>query len=348
MNVTLLSSTIINKSLYDLVRQPDAGDLHTLLRGEAEPADRLAEWAARVCYLSTERMGTAPHFIKQRIKEGHEDVVEHGSATFRIRGDDAPLWWPYHERYLQVSRPTRRGILKRFGDFVFMRLRGDWLVSGNMRCWLSMGRRGHIGYLLPTLKALAPSIFAEFVNVEPVPPTPIYYAPLDVPGLSDPPLRVILLGANVPVGLDAWEQMSHGSATFLIEGLSRTATHQLVRHRSGSFSQESQRYVSLEKGGWHPITPPAVAANYEALAVMSDFYAIAEAKYAQLRALGIRAEDARFLLPGAADSRLVITMPLWGWLAFLNQREEKAAQWEIRAAATAVRTQLHALVSTLF
>lgn len=144
-------------------------------------------------------------------------------------------------------------------------------------------------------------------------------------------MKVTLLG-YVPIeGLP--EPEKHGAATFLIEGISRTCSHQIVRHRLASFSQESQRYVSLEKGGWQAVTPPALAASPEAQAVLADAWADLQIAYARLREAGIRKEDARFLLPNAAETRLVMTMDYAALRHFFWLRLDKAAQWEIRAAA---------------
>lgn len=143
-------------------------------------------------------------------------------------------------------------------------------------------------------------------------------------------MRITLLSAHTPtVPTSIYEQ--HGAATFLFEGVSRALTHQLVRHRLGSFSQESQRYVDLAKGGWRAIVPPAIEAQEEAKGIMDEFWQQAEASYASLRGMNIRKEDARFLLPNAAETRIVVTMSFAGWSHFCWLRAlDKAAQWEIR------------------
>lgn len=105
-------------------------------------------------------------------------------------------------------------------------------------------------------------------------------------------------------------------------------------------SQESQRYVDLEKGGWSAIVPPSIAENPDALAVLDGFWGDAEVAYAKLRDLGIRKEDARFILPNAAETRLVVTMSLSGWQHFISLRDDKSAQWEIRHVAQMVKEML--------
>lgn len=162
-------------------------------------------------------------------------------------------------------------------------------------------------------------------------------------------MRVTLLGYTQPALDDPELLLHHGSATFFFEGISRTCTHQLVRHRLASFSQESQRYVELSKGGWQAIVPPAVEANPEAMAELAEFWRIAEEKYARLRELGIRKEDARFLLPNAAETRIVTTMNYAAWSHFLWLRAvDKAAQWEIRAMGQEVLKMLHAIAPDVF
>lgn len=105
-------------------------------------------------------------------------------------------------------------------------------------------------------------------------------------------------------------------------------------------SQESQRYVDLAKGDWQAVIPPAIAENPEALVTLNAAWQADEDAYAKLRALGIRKEDARFLLPNAAETRFVVTMSMFGWKDFLYQRDTKKAQWEIRAVAQMARGML--------
>ena len=159
-------------------------------------------------------------------------------------------------------------------------------------------------------------------------------------------MRVI--GAR-PLVADAKLQTDHGAATFLFEGISRTCTHQLVRHRLASFSQESQRYVDLSRGGWQAIVPEAVAANPEAQAELEEFWRIAEAKYAKLRGLGIRKEDARFLLRNAAETRIVATMNFAAWSHFFWLRAvDTAAQWEIRLMGQRALAMLYPIAPSVF
>ncbi len=158
--------------------------------------------------------------------------------------------------------------------------------------------------------------------------------------------RVLLLGF-VPVdGLP--EPEKHGAATFLLTGISRSCSHQIVRHRLASFSQESQRYVSLEKGEWQAVIPPAVASNPEAKAVLETAWDDLQTAYARLRALNIRKEDARFLLPNAAETKLVMTMDYAALRHFFWLRLDKAAQWEVRDVAREMMRLVYPLAPGIF
>ena len=105
-----------------------------------------------------------------------------------------------------------------------------------------------------------------------------------------------------PFGERVEDREKHNTATFLIEGISRACTHQLVRHRLGSYSQESQRYVDLKRGGWQPVIPPAIKQNPDMARLIQHTWTAIEIVYRELRASGIRKEDARFLLPNATET----------------------------------------------
>ena len=140
-----------------------------------------------------------------------------------------------------------------------------------------------------------------------------------------------LLAFTQPGLDDAEAQLHHGAATFFFEGISRACTHQLVRHRLASFSQESQRYVALDKGEWNAVAPPAFEENEEAQAKLDEAWDYLQQLYMELRQMGIRKEDARFLLPNATETRIVTSMNYAAWSHFLWLRAvDKAAQWEIR------------------
>lgn len=123
----------------------------------------------------------------------------------------------------------------------------------------------------------------------------------------------------------------HASFTFAIDGLSRVASHQLVRHRIASFSQQSQRYVKMNAP--EVVTPPSIAANPEALALFDEQVLSSHKAYKKMVELGVPAEDARFVLPHGWETKLVLTMNARELHHFFTLRACRRAQWEIQALA---------------
>lgn len=125
--------------------------------------------------------------------------------------------------------------------------------------------------------------------------------------------------------------LEHVSFTFGIEGVSRAMLAQITRHRIASFSVQSQRYVNMDEFGY--VVPPSIAANQDAIDEYEHFMDRADLVYTYLRSCGIPAEDARFVLPNACETRMIVTMNARELLHFFSLRCCKRAQWEIRAVA---------------
>lgn len=126
--------------------------------------------------------------------------------------------------------------------------------------------------------------------------------------------------------------LEHVSFTFGIEGISRACSHQLVRHRIASYSQQSQRYVSHE-APFEAVVPESIATRPELAARFDQYLAATHELYRELLEAGIPAEDARFVLPNAAATKLVMTMNARELHHFFALRCCRRAQWEIRAMA---------------
>ncbi|MDR0453550.1 MAG: FAD-dependent thymidylate synthase [Deferribacteraceae bacterium] len=139
----------------------------------------------------------------------------------------------------------------------------------------------------------------------------------------------------------------HISFTFGIEGVSRAFTHQLVRHRIASYSQQSQRYVA-HTGGFDYIAPSSVAANTEALEKYNEIMNSIAGSYDKLAALGIPAEDARYLLPNACATKIIVTMNARELLHFFRLRCCERAQWEIRGVAVEMLKKVVSLAPSVF
>jgi thymidylate synthase (FAD) len=130
--------------------------------------------------------------------------------------------------------------------------------------------------------------------------------------------------------------IEHAAFTFAIEGISRTCSHQLVRHRIASFSQQSQRYVDLSKKGMCYIVPPQIKAKKASREKFKKLMEEVEENYCQLIKSGLAPEDARFLLPNACETKIVVTMNARSLANFFRLRTCRRAQWEIRALAEAM------------
>lgn len=133
--------------------------------------------------------------------------------------------------------------------------------------------------------------------------------------------------------------IEHVSFTFAVTGISRALSHQLVRHRIASYSQQSQRYVDASH--FEYVLPPSLASNPKAKELFESYMQHTATTYQQLKQLleedgkaGSRAnEDARFVLPQAASTALVVTMNCRSLLNFFEHRTCTRAQWEIRHMA---------------
>lgn len=121
----------------------------------------------------------------------------------------------------------------------------------------------------------------------------------------------------------------HASFTFAIEDISRACSHQLVRHRTGKFSQQSQRYVKNKDSKY--VIPPSVQ-NNASYAKYLHYLDKAQEHYEEL-AKELQIEDARYILPNASCTKIIVTMDARNLLHFFEQRCCKRAQWEIRQLA---------------
>ena len=146
--------------------------------------------------------------------------------------------------------------------------------------------------------------------------------------------------------------LEHVSLSFAVSGVSRALTHQLVRHRIASYSQQSQRYVDGSEFDY--VIPPKIANDPLALRVFNACMFDIRKRYTvlkkRLEILGspTALEDARFVLPQAAQTRIVFTMNCRSLLSFFEQRCCKRAQWEIRALADIIRKECVKIVPAVF
>ena len=132
------------------------------------------------------------------------------------------------------------------------------------------------------------------------------------------------------VGMGHLSVVEHAYFTFSVEGVSRSLTHQLVRHRVASYSQQSQRYVSMDKAEY--VTPPTIAGDLKAKELFRKSMDDAWAVYREL-SKKVPKEDARYVLPNACHTNIMITMNARELWHFFQLRCCRRAQWEIRLMA---------------
>ncbi len=148
------------------------------------------------------------------------------------------------------------------------------------------------------------------------------------------------------VSMGHFSTLEHVTFTFAIEGVSRVLTHQLVRHRIASYSQQSQRYV--KEHNFETIMPPTIAARPEAKEKFLKLMQEIQDLYNELTEQGIPAEDARYVLPNAAETKIVCTFNVRSLLNFFSLRCCSRAQWEIRQLAEKMLAECKKVAPVLF
>ncbi|MDR2425915.1 MAG: FAD-dependent thymidylate synthase [Endomicrobium sp.] len=126
--------------------------------------------------------------------------------------------------------------------------------------------------------------------------------------------------------------LEHASFTFGAEGVSRALLAQLTRHRIASYSVQSQRYVKF-KDGVEFVVPKTIKKDANLLKKYNDFLKSTEKLYKEYLDAGIPAEDARYILPNASATKIIITMNARELRHFFALRCCNRAQWEIREMA---------------
>lgn len=310
-------------------------DVHTFLEATTSTSIEraLTEFSARLCYNSVRKMGSSTNFVEKILQSGHLSTAEHASLMVPAGAvGKARLEMTSHNRFFDFPKG---------------------FVAGNMRSWLEyMAVSGYMP-VYEYIVAIFPDVFPGTSYLD---PKELYEfseeAPVSVPVFEkglDGQFNLYLLAVNMgelgvsrrtDTKLDApWVRY-----TWLIEGVSRSLTHQLVRHRGASFSQESQRYVDFEKGQLSKkylpfVYPEGIGADLNDK--MFWMYDKIESMYEELREAGLRKEDARFVLPNGASTRLVCSFSTRELLHFLSIRCAKDAQWEIRRLAVQMLRQAY-------
>lgn len=148
------------------------------------------------------------------------------------------------------------------------------------------------------------------------------------------------------IGSGHYSVIEHASFTFSVGSVSRALTHQLVRHRIASYSQQSQRYVKLDLPTF--VTPPTIEKNKETLDEYNTFMESAWKIYNFLLKNNTAPEDARFVLPNATTTNITVTMNARELIHFFELRCCMRAQWEIRHVALTMLEEVKKVAPVIF
>ena len=140
--------------------------------------------------------------------------------------------------------------------------------------------------------------------------------------------------------------LEHACFTFSVSGISRACSHQLVRHRMASYSQQSHRAVVMTPSD--VVVPPSVQQKDESLELFQKSVATSFDTFKELRKLGIRFEDARYVLPNALKTNITVTMNARELLHFFRLRLASSAQWEICALARRMLQEVRKVAPIMF
>ena len=160
-----------------------------------------------------------------------------------------------------------------------------------------------------------------------------------------------MIRALIKAGHEA--MIEHASASFRLSGVSRTLTHELVRHRLLSYAQRSQRFVKENEPSY--VVPDVLIDNNSANEKMKAAHDCfikamdnAWLSYKFLLDCGLKPEDARFVLPNACTTEIVASGNFREWRNVLKLRLGPRAQWEIRKAANIILDKLYDIAPSCF
>ena len=290
-------------------------------RGPAESRAEFIERCGRVCYKSEDRIGpgTAEAFVRCIIHSRHESVLEHAWVTWlmgidrltKLGGDLALRWLP-----------------KFFTVTAIDRLAGLWVVSANIRALRDLLR--FAPWAIPAGNLLPPE---DEILLFGLPEAPFKQSnvvrPVDL--IASPNTRPEHRAAHL-----------RQTVRFVVD---RGVSHELVRHRVLSFSQESTRYCDYD-GGLSVVLPLWLADDLSPGEIDDipsgisggarqwlDQTLASESAYSDLRARGWSPQEARSVLPHSTKTEVVATGTIAQWREFLRLREASAAHSQMREVA---------------
>lgn len=298
-----------------------------LVTGYEDKPEELVELCGRICYDSQDKIapGTAQKFCEMLRKNGHTSVFEHANIILEVS-------WRAEARLAGMAEAYWR----QTGLPSFLRFdpRGEkhrrHFVSGNARAWNNVfnflnGTVWALGVPECVIKAL--SAYPALFDVQ-----PWEQCQWRLSDIKDYRATVVM-----PSQLPAWARERHTTATFFIT-CDRGISHELVRHRAASFSQQSTRYCKANKSGEIEVIKPSGLKisdeEFMASASVDEYYE------GLTECANVPPQTARYVLPTCLATKLYMTMTLERWHEFFKLRTAPAAHPDMQVIAKRMRAQL--------
>ena len=262
------------------------------------------ELCGRVCYKSESKItdGSAETFVQNLIRRGHESVLEHAQIIIQINDLDA-------RKFNEINET----IYNRFGWVNMLRMtnqNGRYIISGNVRMWRDFMRRISAAVIFYPL-ALLHGVLFDDVNKSP----------------SNITTTAEIITADQ---LQTDERDAHFTQTvkFVVD---RGISHEIVRHRTASFSQESTRYCNYSGNGITFIKPPFF--NDLLMQLWENEMQNIENLYNLLISKGAKPQEARAVLPNSTKTELIMTANVECWKHFFELRTAASAHPQMKQIA---------------
>lgn len=300
-----------------------------LVTGYENRPEELIELCGRICYDSQDKIepGSAEKFCEKLRKSGHTSVFEHANIVLKVSKEAYTA-----TKYMAENYEEDTG-LPSFLRFDPMGRHRHHFVSGNARAWDTV-----MNYMSKTLFCSVPSCVVDALGS--------YFAAFDTVSWKKRLWRChegtrYTASVIAPSQLPHWACERHTTATFFII-CDRGISHELVRHRTASFSQQSTRYCKANKDdGIKYVMPSTCCAdgsnNWRRVnAAIFD----AETRYEAMLKDGASPQIARAVLPTCLATKLYMTMTIERWRDFLKLRLDPAAHPDMRVIAEQIQQQL--------
>lgn len=271
---------------------------------ETDPLKKI-ELCGRVCYKSEDKItdDSAERFIKVLIRRGHESVLEHANIIINVSVAD-------YVKYVII-----RNSMMDDGKSLFLKStvadKGDCVISGNVRAWRDFIKCCNFYQKHPSFLNLLTGVLFDDINYDDGNRTCSRI--IDKSDLKD--------GIKKDVH---WNE----TVRFVVD---RGVSHEIVRHRVASFSQESTRYVKYNDNNMTFIKPCFF--DESSFKLWQEAMINAENSYNSLLASGATAQEARSVLPNSTKTELIMTANLDCWKNFFDLRTDVAAHPQMREIA---------------